>query len=93
MVNLFLLIIFLISVYGVSVIFNKLFFLNPKKTLLEDFFSGTYIIILISLIFNFFFPLKFLSYLIVIVGIILFFKNLKNLNFNFFGLLLIISIL
>ena len=93
MVNLFLLIIFLISVYGVSIIFNKLFFLNPKKTLLEYFFSGTYIIILISLIFNFFFPLKFLSYLIVIVGIILFCKNLKNLNFNFFGLLLIISIL
>ena len=53
MVNLFLLIIFLISVYGVSVILIN-YFLNPKKTLLEDFFSGTYIIILISLIFNFF---------------------------------------
>ena len=82
MVNLFLLIIFLISVYGVSVIFNKLFFLNPKKTLLEDFFSGTYIIILISLIFNFSFHLSFKLFNCYRRNYFIF-KNLKNLNFNF----------
>ena len=93
MVNLFLLIIFLISVYGVSIISNKLFFLNQKNTLLEDFFSGIYLIILISLIFNFFFPLKFLNYFIIIFGTFLFLINFKNLNFNFFSIILIISIL
>ena len=82
MINFLILVLFLSSIYGISHISNKIFSINSDGILLYDFFSGIYFIIFISLILNFFIPLSLVSYLITIIGIIFFFKNIRNINFN-----------
>lgn len=92
MINFLILVLFLSSIYGISHISNKIFSINSDGILLYDFFSGIYFIIFISLILNFFIPLSLVSYLITIIGIIFFFKNIRNINFNFFVLVFILGI-
>jgi hypothetical protein len=92
MINFLILILFLIVVYGISNISNKIFSINSNGTILYDFFSGIHFIIFLSLILNFFIPLNLVSYLITIIGIFFFFRNISNLNFNFFVLIFILGI-
>ena len=92
MLNFLILVLFLICVYGITCIPKKLFSISSSSILLYDFFSGIYFIIFISLVLNFFIPLNLISNFIFIIGIILFLINFKNINFNFFLLILILGI-
>lgn len=92
MLNFLILVLFLICVYGISCIPKKLFSIRSGSILLYDFFSGIYFIIFISLVLNFFIPLNLISNFIFVIGIILFLINIKNINFNFFLLILILGI-
>ena len=82
MVNLFSLYLFFINLCGLSFIFKKFFFKSKKITNL-DLIYGFYLLLLLAIFGNFFIPLKFLFYPIILVGIISFFFNIKNFKLKF----------
>ena len=85
-------------IIGYSKIF-KFFFLKEKdkKFYNLDIFYGFFLVIFISLFFNFFIALKYIQIILFFIGIILFFvflfsKNLKIINLGSFLVILFITI-
>lgn len=80
--NLFLIFVLV----GYSFAFNR--YINPNKTEIHnlDILYGLFILIITSLILNFFLPLKFFFYLVVIVGFCFFIEALikKKIKINFY---------
>ena len=77
----------LLSIFGYAFIFKKLLKKNLLNSLINgDFFYGLLILILLSLFINFFFPLKFFSIPIFLIGLVFFIfgKKIKIYRINFF---------
>lgn len=74
----------LISICGWGSILNKLIFFEEKQyqNIFSSFFYGLFLVSIISILVNFFLPLKIISNYVIILGIILFFvifgKNFKS---------------
>lgn len=69
----------LIFLYLTILGFSKIFYLRSNENLsIYSSLYGLFLLITLCLIFNFFFPLKFFSILIIILGICLFFKFFKD---------------
>lgn len=90
MINYIFIILFSFCCYGYGIYFKKIINFESEKINNLDIFFGFYFLCLISLIINFFLPLKIFSYGILIFGILIFLINLKKLKFNFLILLTII---
>ena len=75
----------LLTIIGFSYISKKIFYHQKNITLdNQDIFYGLILILFLSLLTNFFFPLENISYLVYIIGIFIFFKVRKNININIF---------
>ena len=78
-------------IFGYSLIFKQ-FLLNKKNILINniDFIYGIFLLTLISLTLNFFFPLKIFTIPICIIGLFFFLYGFskKKFNFNFLFLFL-----
>lgn len=86
----------LLSIFGYAFIFKKLLKKNLLNSLINgDFFYGLLILILLSLFINFFFPLKFFSIPIFLIGLVFFIfgKKIKIYRINFFFYFILISII
>jgi hypothetical protein len=85
MINLFSIYVFFIILCGHSFIF-KYFFFRSKKITNLDLIYGFYFILVLAIFFNFFIPLKFLFYPLIITGIISFIYNIRyfKLRFNYY---------
>ena len=79
LVDFFSLLILYLSIMGFSAQTKKFLFNNYLiKVYNLDFFYGLFSLSLIAIFLNFFFPLKIFSIVFLILGLILFFLNLKN---------------
>lgn len=84
----------LLTIIGFSYIGKKIFY-HQKNIIVgnQDIFYGLILILFLSLLANFFFPLENISYLVYIIGIFIFFKVRKNININIFRYASIIFLL
>lgn len=79
LIDFFSLLILYLSIMGFSAQTKKFLFNNSLiKVYNLDFFYGIFSLSLIAIFLNFFFPLKIFSIIFLILGLILFFINLKN---------------
>ena len=79
LIDFFSLLILYLSIMGFSAQTKKFLFNNSLiKVYNLDFFYGIFSLSLIAIFLNFFFPLKIFSIVFLILGLILFFINLKN---------------
>jgi len=82
----------LITLFGYSLIFKKIF--NKSKYKIEniDFFYGFLFLIFLSLLINFFFPLKYFTIPTIVIGVIFFLigykKKFYNINFIYYFLII-----
>ena len=86
----------LLSIFGYAFIFKKFLNKNLLNSLTNcDFFYGLFFLILLSLFINFFFPLKFFSFPIFLIGLVFFIygKKIKIYKINFFFYFILISII
>ena len=86
----------LLSIFGYAFIFKKFLKKNLLNSLTNcDFFYGLFFLILLSLFINFFFPLKFFSFPIFLIGLVFFIfgKKIKIYKINFFFYFILISII
>jgi hypothetical protein len=86
----------LISLFGYSLIFKN-FFCNKKKKIKIvniDFFYGFLFLIFLSLLLNFFFPLKYFTIPTIVIGITIFIYGIKKryykINFIYYFLIIFI---
>ena len=88
--NVFLIII----LTGFSFALKKLIYKNEVEIHNLDILYGLFFLILISLILNFFSPLRFFLFIIILIGLYFFFKGLinKKIKINFFFHFIIIFI-
>jgi hypothetical protein len=83
----------LASLFGYVLISKKIFFHNEvfSKVKNIDFFYGLLFLIFLSLFLNFFFPLKYFTLPVIIIGITIFLigikKNYYEINFIFYFLI------
>lgn len=88
--NVFLIII----LTGFSFALKKLIYKNEVEIYNLDILYGLFFLILISLLLNFFLPLRFFLFIIILIGLYFFFKGLinKKIKINFFFHFIIIFI-
>lgn len=73
----------LITVLGFSYVSKKIFYKKEIQIFNIDIFYGFFLLFLLSIFLNFFFPLKLFYIPIFVIGIFVFFKNKKKININF----------
>jgi hypothetical protein len=84
----------LLCIFGYSYFIKKFFLEKQKNFLVEnlDFFYGFLFTIFLSLLLNFFFPLKYFTIPVIFIGLIFFLSGLKRnkfkLNFLFYFIIL-----
>jgi len=85
----------LLSLFGYSLIFKKFLYKENFKIENIDFFYGFVFLIFLSILLNFFFPLKYFTIPTIIIGVIIFLTGLKKKFFkiNFFYYFLIIFLI
>ena len=70
----------LLSLFGYSLIFKKCFYKKNFKIENVDFFYGFLFLIFLSILLNFFFPLKYFTIPTIVIGVIFFSIGAKKKN-------------
>ena len=85
----------LLSLFGYSLIFKNFFYKKKLKIENVDFFYGFLFLIFLSILINFFFPLKYFTIPIIVIGVIFFLIGVKKKYFkiNFIYYFLIIFLI
>ena len=85
----------LLSLFGYSLIFKNFFYKKKLKIENVDFFYGFLFLIFLSILINFFFPLKHFTIPIIVIGVIFFLIGVKKKYFkiNFIYYFLIIFLI
>ena len=85
----------LLSLFGYSLIFKNFFYKKNLKIENIDFFYGFLFLIFLSILINFFFPLKYFTIPIIVIGVIFFLIGVKKKYFkiNFIYYFLIIFLI
>ena len=90
MINLLALYFFFFNLCGLSFIF-KYFFFKSKKIINLDLIYGFYFLLFLAIFSNFFIPLKFIFYPVILAGTISFFFNIRYFKLKFYYYFFIIK--